>query len=253
MPPVEFSDEYANGERYDAEYGGIDDDGAFFLALAMRGGRRVLDLGCGTGRVAIPLAEAGKAVTGLDGAPPMLERARAKSNGRALRGTLRWVLGDFRDYDLGERFDTALSCAHAFQGLMTADDQRRYLACVRRHLDTGGLLAFDTRNTAPVHLEVDGREQFWHSFSMPDGRIIDTSTIDRFDAAAGVVHYRVIRRDRQDGSRSETTIDIKFTDPATLTQLLQEGGFAIEAMYGDFAGGALTSTSPEIIAVARAA
>ena len=252
MSALEFSNEYADGERYDAEYGGIDDDGAFFLALALRGGPRVLDLGCGTGRLAIPLAEAGKHVTGLDGAPPMLDRARAKVAGRTLRGTLRWVPGDFRDYDLGARFDTALSCGHAFQGLMTEEDQRRYLACARRHLDPGGLLAFDTRNTAPVHLDVDGSEQFWHSFVMPDGRAIDSSTIDRFDAATGVMHYRVIRRDRRDGGRSETTIDIKFTDPTTLTRLLQESSFAVEAMYGDFTGAALTPTSPEIVVVARA-
>jgi SAM-dependent methyltransferase len=245
---MQLSDEYADGERYDAEYGGLDEDGAFFLDVAMRGGARVLDLGCGTGRLAIPLAEAGKEVTGLDGSAAMLERARAKAGDLPIR----WALGDFRDYDLGQSFDTALSCAHAFQGLMTEEDQRRYLACARRHLAAGGILAFDTRNTAPVHLDVDGRESFWHSFTMPDGRIIDTSTIDVFDAATGIMHYRVIRRDRADGSRRETTIDIKFTDPATLAQLLRDGGFAIETMQGDFVGGDLTPTSPEIVVVARA-
>src|ERR1700752_864011 len=175
----------------------------------MRGGARVLDLGCGTGRRAIPLAQAGKEVTGLDGWAAMLKRARVKAGALPIR----WLLGDFRDYALGQSFDTALSCAHAFQGLMTEDDQRRYLACARQHLVTGGILAFDTRNTAPAHLDVDGRESFWHSFTMPDGRVIDTSTIDVFDAATGIMHYRVIRRGRSDGSRSETTIDTKLTDP----------------------------------------
>ena len=62
-------DEYDDAVRYDAEYGGIDDAARFFLSLAEGCGRRVLDLGCGTGRLSLPLARLGKEVTGLDRSP----------------------------------------------------------------------------------------------------------------------------------------------------------------------------------------
>ncbi|MFM9842869.1 MAG: class I SAM-dependent methyltransferase [Dongiaceae bacterium] len=111
--------EYDDGALYDAEYGGIDDDGQFFLELAKGCGPRILDLGCGTGRLAIPLCRSGKKVTGLDAMPTMIDHARRKAKGLPIR----WIDGDFRDFDLGETYDLAISCAHAFQGLLTEDDQ----------------------------------------------------------------------------------------------------------------------------------
>ena len=94
--------------------------------------------GCGTGRLAIPLCRAGKRVTGLDAMPSMIEPCPAQGEDLPIR----WVDGDFRDFDLGDTYDLTISCAHAFQGLLTEDDQQRYLACTARHLVPGGVLGF---------------------------------------------------------------------------------------------------------------
>lgn len=239
--------EYEDPVRYDAEYGQIDEAAAFFLSLAEGCGRRVLDLGCGTGRLAIPLARSGKEVTALDRSPAMLAHARSK----AAQLPIRWVEGDFRSFDLGREFDLILACGHAFQALLTEADQRRFLACARRHLAGGARLVFDTRNTAPVHLAVTGEERFWHSFALPDGGLVDVSGTEAYDAATSIMHYRTFRKRRGGGPRTETVLDIKFTAPEDLRRLLRESGLRPERLCGDFSGAPLTDESPEIVVIAR--
>jgi SAM-dependent methyltransferase len=240
-------DEYDDPVRYDAEYGDIDDGAKFFLSLAESCGPRVLDLGCGTGRLAIPLARLGKEVIGLDRSPPMLAFAERKAG----PNSVRWVEGDFRSYALGRDFDLIIACGHAFQALLTEADQLTFLRCARRHLAAAGLLAFDTRNTVPLHLDVNGRERFWHAFALPDGALIDVSGSEQFDPAVGVMHYRTFRARRDGGLRSETVLDIKFTSPDDLRRLLRASGLRVDRMFGDFDGEPLTEASPEIVVVAR--
>jgi SAM-dependent methyltransferase len=240
------AEEYDDAVRYDAECGQIDDAAAFFLSLAESCGRRVLDLGCGTGRLAIPLARRGKEVAGIDRSRAMLAHAESKAGPLAIR----WIEGDFRDFDLGQEFDLIIACGHAFQALLTEADQRTFLLCARRHLAAGGRLAFDTRNTVPLHLDVTGREQPWHSFVLPDGSITDVSGTEAYDAVAGIMRYRTFRTRRDSGLRTETVLDIKFTAPNDLLRLLHESGLRDVRLFGDFSGGPLTGTSPEIVVVA---
>ena len=241
--------EYDDGALYDAEYGGIDDDGQFFLDLARDCGPRVLDLGCGTGRLAIPLCRAGKRVTGLDAMPSMLNHARRKAKDLPIR----WVDGDFRDFDLGDAYDLTISCAHAFQGLLTEDDQQRYLACTARHLVLGGVLGFDTRNPSPHHLEAPSGECHWHSFVDPAGDTIDSSGTQHYDPGTGLMRYDVFRTNRRTGNRQAAHITIKFTPLARLRDLLTSAGLAVEQVYGTHRREAWTPESPEIVIVARKA
>jgi SAM-dependent methyltransferase len=122
-------------------------DVAFYPRWARKAGGPVLELGCGTGRVSIPLARAGFDVTGLDLSPHMLAVARGKwirlAGSRPpahpqLPGAVRWVEGDMERFDLERRFRLIIIPFRAFQHLMTPEAQRRCLACVRRHLARDG-------------------------------------------------------------------------------------------------------------------
>src|SRR5690606_39167723 len=103
-------------------------DVPFYIDLAREAaaaGHPVLELGCGTGRVTIPVARAGVEVVGLDNAPAMLDVARRKAGGAPIP---RWVLGDMADFRLEERFGLVLIPFRSFLLLLTVEEQKRCLA-----------------------------------------------------------------------------------------------------------------------------
>lgn len=241
-------EEFNDPELYDLEFGGWEPQGPFFESVARAQGGPVLDIACGTGWLAIPLARAGLAVTGVDIVPAMLERARMKSAGLPIR----WLEADCRTLDLGERFALATMTGHAFQSFTTEADQDALIAAVHRHLDSGGLFAFDTRNKRPADIEVDGRESYWHSFEDAQGRTVDVSLIERWELETQLLHCTTIRRWR-DGGRPDQTkrISIRYVDVPTLNRKLADAGFTVEAQYGDWDRSPVGADSPEIITLAR--
>jgi SAM-dependent methyltransferase len=147
------ADPFAHVARfYDLDLEGFEDDIALYLELVdgldgLDGleSRELLELGCGTGRVAIPLAEAGLRVTGVDLSPAMLGRARERAGGLALR----LVEGDMRTLDLGERFGVVLVPLGGLQHMATAAEVASALATVARHLAPGGRAVIDVEAPHP--------------------------------------------------------------------------------------------------------
>jgi len=108
------------------------------LANAVREkGHPILDIACGTGRVALRLAQTGVRVVGMDLAPDMLTVAQQKTQGLP---NVRWVQADMRSFDLGEQFGLVIIPVHSFQFMLNPQDQMDCLKAIRRHLLPGGLL-----------------------------------------------------------------------------------------------------------------
>jgi SAM-dependent methyltransferase len=124
---------------YDLDLEGYEDDVRLYEQLLHSGVRRVLELGCGTGRVAAPLARAGLEVTGVDISPAML----AIGHERAGALGVRLIEGDMRALDLGEQFDAVLVPLGGLQHLETVDDLLAGLGTVARHLAPEGLGVVD--------------------------------------------------------------------------------------------------------------
>ena len=133
--------------RYERDMGRLNDtvdDIPFYVGLAQEAtsrGERVLELGCGTGRVAVPMAQAGAAVTGLDSSPAMLAIAKTKAE-RAGMG-VRWVESDMADFDLAERFGLVVIPFRSFLHLISAQEQTGCLQSIHRHLIARGRLALN--------------------------------------------------------------------------------------------------------------
>lgn len=150
-------DHYADAALYDHEYHRRRADVNWYRAMA--GGRldpvpgldrrpEVLELGCGTGRLLIPLVRDGLRVTGVDAAPTMLARCRERLDHlpEVVRKRATLVDGDFRALSLGRRFPLIVAPFNAMQHLYTRADLERFLDVVRAHLAPGGVFAFDVLN-----------------------------------------------------------------------------------------------------------
>lgn len=148
---------------------------------------RVLELGVGTGFVAIPLAARGIAVVGLDGSPGMLDRLQANAAGAPIEG----VLADFTDFDLGETFGLVYFCSSSLYCLPSADAQASCLRAIARHVDADGRFViaayvhddawYDVHNRREsIQSQGDGWRMHWSARHVPaEQRVLVTRTLHR--------------------------------------------------------------------------
>ncbi len=260
--------DYGRSEADPQDYndGGVD----FYAALARETGGPVLEVACGTGRVTVPLARLGIAVTGLDIRPELLDIARTKSSGLAAR----WVQGDGRTFDLGERFRLIFLTGNAFQQFLTNEDQKALLDRARAHLDDGGLFAFETRNPlwatpstradleATIEkarlrtdfftlLETRVDEQPWQTYVDSRGRRVRETFTQEYDPVAQILHL-LYRHWIEGSDEPQTRREIlRYTFPQELAAMLHGNGFTIVRQHGDWSLEPLTAHSLSIIVVCR--
>ena len=124
---------------HDVECAAYDLDLPIWRDLAERGGGPVLDIGAGTGRVAIDLARIGYEVTALDADPDLVHELAARARKRKLR--VRTAAADARSFELGHQYALAIAPMQVVQLLGGESGRRAALACVRRHLRPGAIFA----------------------------------------------------------------------------------------------------------------
>jgi SAM-dependent methyltransferase len=248
-------------ETYDAAVPDWPGEISFYLDAADRAksrGEAVLELACGTGRIALRLAQAGAEVVGLDLSTAMLGVARQKS---ADIGTVSWVEGDMRSFDVERTFGLILIPGHAFHNLLTSDDQVACLSCVKRHLSSGGMLI--------VHLDHQDMEWLGDLVRAKGGVFEEEETFKRPKTGRAVRAMRAWRYERSTQTaicetRWEELDDLgrvaesHETGPIRLhclfrfeaEHLMARVGLEVRATYGDFFGEPLSDDSSEMIWVA---
>lgn len=233
-------------------------DVPFWRSVALQTRGPVLELGCGTGRISLPLARAGIPVVGVDRSAPMLERAakrlaamHKRAGGRGKK-RLRLVRADIRFLPFEDSsFRTVLAPYGILQSLVRDKDLTATLAAVARVLPRGGLFGVDLVPDVPN----------WSEYS---------NRIQMKGKAAGGAHLTLVESVRQDpkkhltifeqtyierrGTRvKEHTFDLTFRTlpiPA-FTKRLERAGFAIEAVLGDYRGGPWDERADVWIMLAR--
>ena len=240
--------EYADPQTYDLENNEFEPDGPFLLALARRAGNPALELGCGTGRLTIPMAQSGVTITGLDIVSAMLERARQKAG----ELPIEWALADARSYHLGRAFRFIFESGSVFQHMLTLPDQEAFLARVREHLADDGLFVFGSRFPRFDLLDKVEEEKEWFTTQHPDGYEIRVSGTEFYDALHQVKIETAYRRWRNaDGCETVRVapLSLRYCFPQELEALLYYNGFTILERYGDNDGIPLTNDSRFLILV----
>jgi ubiquinone/menaquinone biosynthesis C-methylase UbiE len=231
---------------YDAMFGWSRDDDFFMSVVNATPHARVLDLGCGTGRLTLAMAATGHTVTGIDPAAASLAAARAKPGA----GNVTWIEGSSAALP-DSAFDVAVMTSHVAQFFVTDEEWDKALNDLRRALVPGGRLTFDSR---------DPRARGWKQWNpadsrrqvkLPDGRQV-TATID-VDAVTDNVVSFTIRYAFSDGQALASTGDLRFRTEAELRSSLMAAGFTVEQIYGGWNREPIGAGDGEFLVIALAA
>ena len=206
---------------------------AFYRDAALANGRRVLELACGSGRFAVPLAKAGLAVTGLDLSEAMLTRARGFAAEQHVEVELLPL--DMRDFDLGGRqFETVMIAANSIMHLLTADDFHGFFASAARHLAPGGRLLFDCFVPSPMLLSRAGQRQSMMTVQHPELGEITVEEIIDYDPLTQIAHTKWFWSTVSQRDLKAMELSMRQIFPQELPLLLEVNGFRLVERFGDF-------------------
>jgi SAM-dependent methyltransferase len=251
-------------KHYDGAYASMRDlvDMPFYLALAKEIGGPVLEIGCGTGRVLLPIARAGIEIHGLDNSGPMLGvlEENLDRESKEVRGRVTLHSGDMRDFRLNQTFALVTIPFRPMQHMHTLEDQISALKSARAHLNDGGILAFDVfyPKFEVLHLGI-GEERLEAEWSPST----DSQTIirryyrkDAVDKINQNFTLTFIFRNYRDGKliREENdSIKMSYYTYPQLRALFLLAGLEPVAEYGSFDKTPLDNSSTEMIFLLRRA
>jgi SAM-dependent methyltransferase len=232
--------DYIAPELYGTVYGWWRDDIPFYVAQARAAAGPVLEVGCGTGRVHLPLLEAGVDADGFDLHPGFLEVLRRDAAARGLAP--RVVQADMRDFTMPRRYALIVIPFRAFLHNLSHADELRTLRCCREHLERGGRLVLDLFHVTFSRLvEPEDSWRFEKRFADPaTGAPLELWSRQRRDLVRQTMHADMELRRLDDAGRVLGThphsVDLRWIYRDEMELLLRTAGFARCQVAGGFDG-----------------
>jgi len=241
---------------YDLEYGHKDDDIDFYLDMADEFGSPVLEIGVGTGRTAIPIANAGHTIWGIDNSAKMLEAAEKNQLRLPAKKRANLVLSqqNMQSFSLQQKFALCIIPFRAFLHNLTIDEQISTLLSIYHHLQPDGILAFDL--FVPLYSVISQKE--WKDeitedeFAQPDSGVTIKTKVTH-DYARQLLHISntYLQTDKGNLQKTESKMSYRYVFRYEMEALLRLSGFEVLNVYGGFEGQEYDFTSGLMVFVAR--
>lgn len=230
----------------------------WYVRKARGCGGPVLELGAGTGRVTLAIAEAGLPIYALDASQAMLDGLKAKLARLAqdVRDRVTVVQGDMRAFELSEKFALVIAPFRAFLHNATEQDRVACLARVRQQLRPGGHFAFNVfhpsldymaQHTGPLA----GVWRWAGTYELPTGGYVVRSEANRYDTVLQIVHSQHRYEEYSpDGTLIQTSLhrlDLAYLYPADIRRLLTDAGFHDITISGGFTGLEVSRDADELV------
>lgn len=235
------------GEHYDNFFQATEDI-EMYKKLADKYGREVLEIGIGTGRIAIELAKAGNKVTGIDFSQDMIDIGKKKSENENV--DIEFIKADMRDFCINRKFDLVIIPVNTITHLLTLDDIQKFFNCVKEHLKDKGRFVIDFFNPIIEYLPKEfGDEFIFNKYKAPkDEATIEVYAKTKYHRKTQVTEHRLSYR-IGDKEINNEILEMRIYFPQELEGYLKFNDFQIEEKYGTYDMQKFDAESPRQIII----
>lgn len=238
---------YSQPQLYDAIYDRFTEDVDFWVERAAAVTGPVCELGCGTGRITVPLALAGISVTGVDASADMLTSAARRASQAGLDGANpTWKRADMRSAFTRNRYGMAIVPLHSLSHLLSTAEILKCLNAVNTMLETDGLLGLALHNPVPAMLDRDSDALHRIFADISDLPVYESSSYRPDTQILSVNWYVESAEETQ-----KLSYDLRMIFPEEALLLLELSGFELVARFGWYDGSEFGPGSGTQILIAR--
>lgn len=241
---------YNNPSEYDLKFSNYQTDYQLILEWAEKANGKIIDLGCGTGRLTIPLFEKGYNVEGVDLSPSMLSRAKEKANTLGLNIAFHEM--DLTNLSLYEKAAMMFMVGNTFQHILSNHEQDKMLSSIHNHLKDDGILIFGTR--MPVLEELAEQQNYEETFLTENNELILEGHTEEYDTLTQIltcITNKYLVEGNEEKWLNEEQIQIRYSFPQEINRLVACNNFEILHTYGAWGKEEMKSESKEIIMILR--
>lgn len=251
-----MSDYDAIAPFYDIEHEQFDEDLDMYRNFAELCGGKILELACGSGRLLLPLAREGYALTGVDTSAAMLTLARQALERAGVLGCCQLVQQDMCALQLPDKFRLAMVALGSFGHIVTRQQQQQALTAIRQHLSMGATFILDISNEDARYMEhLSGQMLHQGTWQQQDG-----SYVTHFLSPASantqhlleLTHFYDVYRQGEAVRRTVSQTNLYLFERSETELLLEQAGFRVKNVYSNYDFGPYEHESPRMIFIAEA-